>query len=227
MDQGDYQDAHQPWVRRALAGALAEQVRLAAPLASHPGFTGSRYATGTEPDRLFPKPHSTMFDFEATSEGAEWIDDLGWRAKRRGAALAERAGALVVGHSDWSTKHFRFVGQEIRAVYDWDSLRLRSEPGVVGTAAHAFCAAFDTPLDVPYAPSYEEVEAFTAEYEAARGRPFTPAERSAVGAACTYSLAYSSRCSHALDPQPGHVRTFEPGTWRHSLAGFGERLLEW
>jgi hypothetical protein len=229
LDQGDYQDAHQPWVRRAITAALAEQVRLAAPLASHPGFRASHYASaGTDPDRLFPKPHSAMFDFEATSAGAEWIDDLARRAKLRVAALADQVGPLVVGHSDWSTKHFRFVDTEIRAVYDWDSLRLASEPVVIGRGAHAHCAAYDTPLSgtVHNAPSYEEVVAFIEGYEAARGEAFTPAQRSTAAAACVYSLAYSSRCSHSLDPQLSHVRTFEPGTWRDSLATFGERLLE-
>ena len=31
---------------------------------------------------------------------------------------------LVVGHHDWSGKHFRFADGRVTVVYDWDSLRL-------------------------------------------------------------------------------------------------------
>ena len=38
------------------------------------------------------------------------------------------------------------------------------------------------------------------DYETARGRRFGPAERVVIGAAATYSLSYTARCEHAVDP---------------------------
>ena len=93
--------------------------------------------------------------------------------------------------------------------------------------ADAFTAVYDTPLEgkVANAPSYEEVLGFLADYEGARGAPFTLQERRRFGAACAFSLAYSARCSHAVDPRAGKQHDFPPGTWRPALADFGERLL--
>jgi hypothetical protein len=225
MAEGDYRDAHDPVVRRALARALARQIELTRTFVNTEGMRDRQAGEAKPSDRLWGKPHSALFDFDATAAGAEWIDEIGWRAKR---LLARPAGREVVGHCDWSTKHFRFVGDEIRVVYDWDSLRVNAEPVIAGRAAHAFCAAYDTPFDgkVHHAPSHAEVLGFLADYEQARGAPFSSDERRTFGAACAYSLAYSSRCSHALDPRPGKVGDFPPGNWRASLADFGERLLE-
>jgi len=226
IGDGECRNAHEPEVRQAIACALWRQIDLAREFVNLPGIGELQAQHPVPPERLFGKPHSVIFDFEATAAGAEWIDELGWRAKR---LLSQPVGEMVIGHSDWSAKHFLFVEGAMRVIYDWDSLRVDPEPVIVGRAAHAFCAVYDTPLDgkVLHTPSYEDVVAFVAEYQAARGVAFTPAERRAVGAACTYSIAYSSRCSHALDPRPGRDAELPPGDWRHALASYGERLLTW
>jgi hypothetical protein len=220
---GEYRNPHERAVRRQMAAHLAWLLRVTAEMMDTPGI--DHFNRSVSPDALWPKPHSALFDFEATAAGAGWIDGIARRAKRQ---LASASGRPALGHADWSAKHFRFEGDEVRAIYDWDSLRLDLEPVHVGRAAHAFTAVYDTPWDgkVPHAPSWEEVVAFVADYEAARGTPFTPAERRTVGASCAYSLAYSSRCSHALDPRPGRTTGFPPGNWRDSLDRFGEHLLD-
>lgn len=58
-----------------------------------------------EPDRLWPKPHSPIFDFEATTAGAEWLDGAATRARD---AIGDGAGRFVVGHHDVRVKHVRF-----------------------------------------------------------------------------------------------------------------------
>lgn len=225
VDDGECCDPHQPWVRRAMAETLARQLLLARDFIALTGLTAGLAAGDLPPAVLWPTPHSALFDFVATATGAEWIDEIAWRARR---LLAAPAGEPAVGHCDWSGKHFRFVAGQVRMIYDWDSLRVAAEPVIVGRAAHAFTAMYDTPWEgkVPTAPSFEEVLAFIAEYEVARGAPFTAAERRTCGAACAYSLAYSARCSHAGDPRPGQDELFPPGTWRASLVAFGQQLLD-
>ncbi len=95
------------------------------------------------------------------------------------------ASRVVVGHADWSVKHFRFRGGEIWVVYDWDSLRLDRETMILGTAAATFPGTWN--LHVPSrAPSPEEMRAFVEEYEAARDEPFSGQER--VGDLCSGGL---------------------------------------
>ena len=178
---GDLADAHEPSVRMAMANALAELVRLAVPHASSElASTWWDWFAGP----LWPRPHSTLFDFSQPS-GA-WIDDLGARARSR---LTGWPGERVVGHGDWSVKNLRFRDGRIAAVYDWDSLCLLPEACIAAAGAVHFPATWYLP--VPKAPTIEEMEAFLAEYEAARGLAFTRAERRVFDAAtdnmCTSS----------------------------------------
>ena len=60
-------------------------------------------------------------------------------------------------------------------------------------------------------PTYEETCAFIAEYEVARGKPFTPDEHQTLKAAEIYGLAYGARCEHALKPEGTRgTRTVRP-----------------
>ncbi len=45
-------------------------------------------------------------------------------------------------------------------------------------------------------PSRDEARAFVADYEAARGRPFTGAERRRLDAAAIHAMTYTARCEH-------------------------------
>jgi hypothetical protein len=148
---------------------------------------------------LWPRPHSTLFDFSLPS-GA-WIDDLGRRAR---TLLASWPGAPVVGHGDWSVKNLRFRDGAIAAVYDWDSLVLLPEVSIVAAGAVHFPATWY--LDVAKAPAIQEVEAFLAEYEAARGVPFTGPERRAVDVAAVYAMGYTARCEHRPGPEGEYQR---------------------
>jgi hypothetical protein len=191
LDDGVYRDAHEPEVRRAMTRELARFHRLA---------TG----TGLRPRReflrpegaLWPKPHNVLFDFEATTAGAEWIDEIAAAAR---ATADRRIGAEVVGHTDWSTKHLRFNPQlELTALYDWDSVTTDLEPSLVGTAAGSFTYIEELGDDVAVWPSTAESQAFIAEYEEERGEPFDDDERAATSAACVYLRAYAARCHHSV-----------------------------
>ena len=213
--RGATADAHDPVVRRAIAIALHEVVELLAPLAGD-SRVPEHLLFSLPHDVLWPRPHSRLFDFEATRAGAEQIDAL--------AALARVAlrpvGRNVLGHGDWRVEHFRFAGARVVLAYDWQSVCRCTEAALIGFAAHAFCADWsrDDPRQVP---TLADARAFVADYESARGEPFDPDERRLCGAAFTYSVAYTARCGYA----GGYRGHGVPGTFHHLLVEHGAELL--
>lgn len=196
VDEGVYRDAHDSAIRRSMAEMLARLVKLTWTPETIPVLRLSALDLRLPPETTWPTPHSRLFDFEATAKGAEWIDAI---ARRTQKIKLQGAGRLVVGHFDWSTKHFRYLPDErVRIVYDWDSLALEKEPIIVGHAASYF--TYTEFFDVARLPSHEESQSFITEYEVARGRPFTSNERATLDAAMIYGLAYGARCEHALKP---------------------------
>lgn len=206
VDEGEHVDAHEPAVRRTMARTLARLVELVGEVRDVQGLDLGWRWPGE--GKLWPKPHNALFDFEATAEGAEWIDEVAAQAKR---ALDGFDGKVVVGHTDWSVDQIRFEGREVSVVYDWDSVRPEREAVVVGTAAATFTATWR--FGVPNPPSPEESWAFVEEYEAARQSVFSGEERAAIAAADVYVMAYTARCEHALDPGGKNL----PGSFREVL----------
>jgi hypothetical protein len=191
LDDGEYRNAHEPGVRRAMARELVRFHRLATETGLRPTRAFLR------PDgALWPKPHNVLFDFEATTAGAEWIDDIAAAAR---AITDTRVGKEVVGHTDWSAKHLRFgPALDATALYDWDSVTTGLEPNLVGTAAGSFTYTEELGDDIGVWPSTAESQAFIAEYEDERGEPFDDDERQVSRAACVYLRAYAARCHHAV-----------------------------
>jgi hypothetical protein len=200
VDEGEHVDAHEPVIRCRMAQALARAIELAAEVQDVEALSSGSWAWPK--DALWPVPHNALFNFEATDEGAEWIDRIAVEAKR---VMEGFHGREVVGHADWSVKHFRFAGGEVRVVYDWDSLRLDEEAIIVGTAAATFPATWSLEV-ASRAPSPEEFWSFLEEYGAARGHPLSSEERGATAAAALYVMAYVARCEHAIDPEGEDLR---------------------
>jgi hypothetical protein len=196
-DEGAYRDAHDPAVRRVVARYLARLFRLTRrlqPLAGMEPFF-------PPPDApLWPAPHNVLFDFEATSAGAEWIDEIGRAAKQ---IRDERVGELVIGHGDWTVKHFRFNRLEPTVIYDWDSLNTDYETIFVGGSAATF--TYTEQLPVAVWPTVSEAGAFLEDYEQERDRPLSTKERRAARAAAVYSRAYAARCTHAVGKDARHM----------------------
>ncbi len=215
IDEGEVRDGHEPVVRRELAHRLAEMARLIEPTRAHEALRESWFS-GLPPDRLWPRPHSPLFDFEATRSGAERIDAIAADARR-----APRSGRRIVGHFDWRAEHARFRGDRIVVAYDWDSLHVDLEPVLVGAAAHAFCADWERD-ESPAVPSLDAMLAFVLDYEQARGRPFEDLERRTLAGSLVYSLAYTARCTHALG---AHASERALG-FRELLEMHGRTLLE-
>jgi hypothetical protein len=200
FDDGVYRDAHDPAVRDVVARYLARLFPLTRkqPLAGFEPF----FPPADGP--LWPVPHNVLFDFEATAAGAEWIDEIAWAAKPlRDPGAAEP----VIGHGDWTVNHFRFAGLRPTVVYDWDSLNIGLETVFAGNSAASF--TYTGHLAVEVWPTPSEAQAFLAGYERERGRPFTPDERRAAGAAAVYSRAYSARCTHAVGKDARAMRLEE------------------
>jgi hypothetical protein len=132
-DEGNYRDAHEPEVRRAIAEQLAALLGATAEIEPISGLDPFFPRTS---DPLWPVPHNVLFDFDATARGAEWIDEIALTAKQRRDA---RSGPHVIGHHDWVTKHFRF-DKSLRptVIYDWDSISTELETSFVGEAAATF-----------------------------------------------------------------------------------------
>jgi hypothetical protein len=216
VTRGHTRNAHEPVVRRALAHswhAVSAALEPEVAVTSLPAHLVAQL----EPGRLWPTPHSKLFDFEATRQGAEEIDALAAAALKR----REPAGRIVLGHSDWRAEHVHFEGDRPVAAFDWDSLCKGQEAELVGFIAHAFCADW-TRSDCVQAPTLDEARAFVAEYEAARGAPFGAAERRLLAAAFAYSIAYTARCGHAY----GRRDRERPGTFHELLARYGQHLFE-
>ena len=68
----------------------------------------------------------------------------------------------------------------------------------------------------------KEARAFLAEYEAARARRFSTAERRLCGASFAYSCAYTARCGHAL----GSDERETAGNFQHLVWTQRENLLD-
>ena len=191
-DDGVYRDGHEPEVRRALAAAFARLLELTDELRPIPRL--ERGFSFPYPDGpLWPAPHNVLFDFETTSAGAEWIDEIAIAARR---IRDEPLGREVVSHGDWVANHVRFDGDQPCVAYDWDSVETDREPNLLGCAAATF--TYNEHLPVELAPTVDETRAFIADYEAARGWPLTSDERRATGAAAVYVRAYAMRCGHAV-----------------------------
>jgi hypothetical protein len=208
MRDGVATDVRVPGVRRAMAAGLSQFVSMSESYRDIEGLPRRLL-----PDRnVWPRPHNALFDFEATSQGAEWIDDIAITAL---AVMRSATSHIVVGHLDWSAKNMRMGLKSIAVVYDWDAVFLDRETFVIGAAAAHFPMTWE--LDVSGTPDTCEVMAFVQDYEEARGQAFAGTELEEIAASATYARAYAARCEHAGDPSGARWN----GSSRQSLTDNG------
>jgi len=217
LTAGSQADAHDPRIRRAITETLARLLDIARRFPSPERF-GRAWFSGLPEGRVFPRPHSPYFDFEATSAGAEWIERLAAEARER---RKEAEGEHGVGHFDFRVEHLRFDGHRVVATYDWDSLHYELVPVLVGSLAPHFTADWRRE-DIVRRPSLDEMRAFIADFEACRGQAFSAKERRTLEAACVYAMSYTARCNHAANPREEDWN----GDVRPMLRQHGRALLE-
>lgn len=203
--------------RRGSAAGLARAIATAREVDGVDALEDHPQATPAE--SLWPEPHSPLFDFRATAAGAEAVDVL---ARRGAEARDADSSGRVVAHCDWSARNVRLDGHRLVVAYDWDALARVPESTAVGQAAATWSATAEP--DDPGPPSPQEVAAYLADYERARGAPLPEAARRAVGGAALYTLAYTARCEHALAVRglaaPHHTRG------RTALERYGTAYLD-
>lgn len=214
-DPGPTADGLDKDTRDLLARGLHGLMRMATRAAAGVALGAPKMAAPSDLTR-WPTPHSQLFDFEHTAEGAETIDEIADVARDR---LQQESIERVVAHLDWRVEHVRIRAGAIRAVFDWDSLHRVSEAHAVGVAAAHFAANWEAGYSGRRYPTPEESDAFVAAYVSARGRPFDDDERRQIGAHRTYGIAYAARCGH--DPAAPPI----PGAAEEMLLRFGERYL--
>jgi hypothetical protein len=75
----------------------------------------------------------------------------------------------------------------------------------------------------PRIPTADDIRAYVADYETARGQPFSKSEHRCLLAHCVYPIAYGARCAHRLRPEKTE---WEENTWPHLPRTEGEVLLQ-
>jgi hypothetical protein len=213
LDRGQRGSGFEPKCRKTIASGLGKLIEL---LRSFEGEV-SCLKHFQRSESLYPQPHSKLFDFAKTAEGAQWIDVIAERARQAEA----HEDKPVLGHVDWRVEHLRFQDGRIVAAYDWDSLASRPETELVGISAHGFTA--DWSLEgVHRIPTADDIRAYVADYETVRGQPFSKRQRRSLFATCVYCIAYGARCTHSLEPKK---RDWEENTWPYLLRTEGEALM--
>jgi hypothetical protein len=206
---GERRDPRDPATRAVIARGLFEHMRLL-----DPAMAPALRHFDLPADRLFPQPHSKLF--EPSEPDTVWVREFARRA--RDLAEAE-PGPLRLGHCDWRIEHVQLRGDQIVATYDWDSLAVLPETRIVGVDAHGHTADWSQDA-VRNTPTYDDIVAFIADYEALREQPFTVGERRATRAWAAYFIAYGAW----ITIRPGE-RAWADDSWAGLLAECGEALL--
>lgn len=160
---------------------------------------------------LWPWPDDLDVDLNNVS-GPTWIDDAAAAARRR---LQSKQGPTIIGHGDWKALNLSWVGDSLRAAYDWDSLIADSEAAIVGFSAAIYPA--DT-LEPGSEATLAETEDFLSAYEEARGHAFSTQELQRSWAAGVWLRAFDSKKQY-VDAQP--VRSLTENEARERLRRAG------
>ncbi len=223
VERGEPGDGHEPGVRSAMTDALAQLILGAAPL-SAPERLGRAWFLGLPEGRVFPRPHSPIFQFERDNKSAEWIIHLAAEAREIGlkrAPLLHGHCERVVGHFDFRVEHLRFEQGRIVTSFDWDSLHYEFAAVLIGSLAPHFTADWQR-SSIERAPSLNEMKQFVRSFETSMGRSFSALEMEVLSAASVFAMAYTARCNHASSPKEEGWN----GDLRPLLRQYGKTILE-
>jgi len=166
---------------------------------------------------LWPRRDGVDVDLNQEPD-PDWLREIAMRVRAR---LANFHKPSVVGHADWWSDNLRWVGHQLHAVFDWDSITAQPEAILVGEAAYMFAkTTFELDGCAPGA-NIEATDQFLASYEQARGRPWTDDEREAAWGAGLWVAAFDARLSRFEDKGEGFaelVRRDAPERLRRAAA---------
>lgn len=185
---------HEPSYRRSMAKSLADQIFLMRRLPQQHTLRKPDPWMDYHNTSLWPRPHDSAFDFESTSEGAEWIDKMAAEAKQ--ILLEPNDDQFVIGHGDWESQNMRFENSKVAVVWDWDSLVLEREEVIAGVASGIFTAQGDP--DFSDAPEPSESSQYLDEYSEFANFQWNTKKRRRAGAAATWVISYNARCEHSI-----------------------------
>lgn len=200
----------------AFAEAFATLIRLAprpaevSTLAPAPSWADWNHAG----DGLWPRSEENPDVNLDEVAGAEWIDEVGRRARDRLRASDSEA---VIGHCDWLAGNLRWSADALLVVHDWDSVTVDSEAVLVG-----FAAALYSTANVDQLATVEDTERFLVAYCHARGREFSADELERSWAAGVWTRAYDAKYQHAVG-QPITSLSEDEARERLSRTGTGSR----
>ncbi|MFD7710184.1 hypothetical protein ACFV6E_08130 [Streptomyces sp. NPDC059785] len=130
--------------------------------------------------------------------GPHWLDDAAVRVRDRLAAHG--LGSPVVGHCDWEAQNVMWKDSALHAVHDWDSVVALPEIVVAGAAAAVHSVLGGRPGE----SAVPDTERFIHAYQAARGLPWTHADREAAWAAGLWVHCFNAKKA-TLRPDGGPV----------------------
>jgi hypothetical protein len=218
MLSGQSADAGHRSVRKAIAVALHRFIRATTDISVIEAL-GAPLVLRPLDAPLWPEPHEVRLDFEATADGAEWIDDLAMAARQR---LQAAGDDVVVGHFDWRVENLGFAGRRVVAIYDWDSVCVAPEAVVVGNTAAQFTVDWSRGEPDPL-PSLGEMRSFVDDYEQARGRRFSSSEWEQLDAANLALCTYGARCQHSDTKLHPVIGSSSDNRWIRLLRERGEQ----
>jgi Phosphotransferase enzyme family len=200
------------------AGSLGRLVELAPSPGSVPSLTPSPSWVGwdhTEPG-LWPRPEERDVDLNAYPE-PRWLDRVA--AAVRDRLRASASGDPVIGHGDWHPENLRWLGPELIAVHDWDSVICQPEPAIAGFAAVSFLG-IEGPASLA---GVEDSAAFLDAYQQARGRRWTSRDHAAFWAAGLWQRAFDAKI-RSLAGDPEQILTRHEARARLQRAGLNPDL---
>ena len=200
------------------AAGLARLVELAPSPGSVPSLSPSPSWVGwdhAEPG-LWPGPEDRDVDLNAYPE-RQWLGRVATAVRQRLRAFASDP---VIGHGDWWPGNLRWLGSELHAVYDWDSVIGQPEPAMAGFAAVSF-RGIDGPGPLA---SVDDSAAFLDAYQQARGCSWTPRDCAAFWAAGLWQRAFDAK-TQSLDGDPEQILTRHEARDRLHRAGLNPDLV--
>jgi Phosphotransferase enzyme family len=143
---------------------------------------------------LWPTPDDRAGDLNVHPLD-RWLDRIAADAREALVALDRPA---VVGHGDWYAQNVRWVGDQLHAVHDWDSVIAQPEAAIAGLAA-AVWPGTGQPGEVA---TVEQSERFLAAYQHASGTRWTGVELEAAWAAGLWIRAFDAKKASLVGQDP-------------------------
>ena len=125
-------------------------------------------------------------------EGAEWIEELGHKARLMNKSPS---GRTVISHDDWLPHNVKLnpSSLSLEIVYDWDSLCRGLETVFVGKALTSASA--------------EDIDFFISTYEKSSGYNFNEEELTTIAGTALWMRAFLARWEHSQSTKPtGYLR---------------------